>query len=301
MQTPDPIARAITARLAALQAAQHLSAWSLIVTFLGDAIGPRGGEVSAGAVQTLMERLGIGHGAVRTAMSRLAADGWVERSREGRNSFYRLSPGVARTVLDAERRIYAPSSLLPASTPRSMIVLDAPLAEPAARAFEEAGALRLASQVFLWLGDPARIPGSLPAALRTAGPTIAAVAALAPGPSMLLHLARARRSDEMSALRAAYFPVSAALEAGPPPAPEDAMTLRCLMIHEWRRLALRVIALPADLVQPDDPEPETRALVSGIYARLLAPSERWLDANGATPSGPLPPPDPRLPRRFGAA
>ncbi|WP_295507936.1 hypothetical protein, partial [uncultured Sulfitobacter sp.] len=72
-----------------------------------------------------------------------------------------------------------------------------------------------------------------------------------------------------------------------------------LMIHEWRRLALRVLAVPANLVKSDDPEPETRALIASIYARLMAPSETWLDANATTPEGPLPPPDGRLAARFG--
>jgi phenylacetic acid degradation operon negative regulatory protein len=77
------------------------------------------------------------------------------------------------------------------------------------------------------------------------------------------------------------------------------MALRCLMIHEWRRLALRVQSIPADLIQPDDPEPATRTLIAQIYAQLLPASEAWLDDNAATPSGPLPPPDARLASRFG--
>ena len=35
-------------------------------------------------------RIDIDSGVVRTAMSRLAADGWLERNKVGRNSFYRL-------------------------------------------------------------------------------------------------------------------------------------------------------------------------------------------------------------------
>jgi phenylacetic acid degradation operon negative regulatory protein len=116
---------------------------------------------------------------------------------------------------------------------------------------------------------------------------------------MIEQMDKARHVAEIEALRQAYLPVSAALDQAPAPSPEDAMALRCLMIHEWRRLALRVLAIPADLVQANDPEPETRALIASIYARLLAPSEAWLDANATTPSGPLPPPDARLGKRFG--
>ena len=292
MRNTDPIATTITGRLTELQASQRLSAWSLIVTFLGDAIVPRGGEVSASTLQSLMQRLGIGHGAVRTALSRLAADGWIERSREGRNSFYRLSADVAETVLSAERRIYAASSLLPADTPRSLVIAAGPLSEAMLRTLDGFGALQLAPQVLLCFTHSP----DLPPALRLPGATIADAQSLTPGAALFEAMAEARQAREIGELRLAYLPLNAALDQDP--SPEDAMALRCLMIHEWRRLALRVLPVPADLLQPDDPEPQTRALVAAIYARLLAPSEAWLDANAATPSGPLPPPDARLGQRF---
>jgi phenylacetic acid degradation operon negative regulatory protein len=295
MNTSDPISEAIATRLTALQASQHLSAWSLIVSFLGDAIGPRGGVVSASTLQTLMQRLGIGHGAVRTAVSRLAAEGWIERLREGRNSFYALSGDVGETVLNAERRIYAASSLLPAETPKSLVISADPLSDASLRDLETAGALQLAPQVVLCFAGAV----DLPAGLRLPGATIADAHTLVPGTAIIEQLAKARQVAEIDALRQAYLPVSAALDQAPAPSPEDAMALHCLMIHEWRRLALRVLAIPADLIQPDDPEPETRALIASIYTRVLAPSEAWLDANAATPTGPLPPPDARLVQRFG--
>lgn len=291
----DPIAQTIATRLTALQAAQRLSAWSLIVSFLGDAMAPRGGVVSAGTVQALMGRLGIGHGAMRTAVSRLSADGWIERTREGRNSFYKLSADVTGTVLSAERRIYAASSLLPAETPRTLVVAADPFSGASLRALEELGALQLAPQLALCFCPASKVPETL----SPPGATIAAQPALTPGAAMLGQLAEARQSAEIAGLHAAYQPVRAALDQHPAPSPDDAMALRCLMIHEWRRIALKVLPIPADLVPKDDPEPKTRALIAALYQRLLAPSEAWLDLNAATPSGPLPPPDPRLGARFG--
>src|ERR1700744_3547269 len=63
---------------------------SIVITFFGDAIAPRGGSVWLGTLLEFFEMLDIDGGVVRTAMSRLAADGWLERSKVGRNSFYRL-------------------------------------------------------------------------------------------------------------------------------------------------------------------------------------------------------------------
>src|ERR1700759_3042245 len=81
---------------------------SIVITVFGDAIVPRGG---AGWLGTLLEFLGTldrDAGAVRTAMSRLTADGWFERSKLGRNSFYRLVKTGRQTFETATRHIYDP-------------------------------------------------------------------------------------------------------------------------------------------------------------------------------------------------
>ena len=68
-----------------------MRAWSLIVTLYGDAIVPRGGSLWLGSLTDIMVLFRIDAGHVRTAMSRLTADGWLERVKVGRNSYYRLS------------------------------------------------------------------------------------------------------------------------------------------------------------------------------------------------------------------
>lgn len=294
MTTPDPIATVIQTRLAALQADGRLSVWSLIITFMGDAISPRGGLVSAGAVQALMARFGIGHGAVRTAVSRLSADGWIERQREGRNSFYRLSPEVTETVHAAEQRIYAASSLLGKDVPRTLVIEAVAFSTEALAQLEANSALMLAPQLALCFA-PAK---TLPRALRPPAVTLAMSPTIATGAAMRDRFAEARQWSDIVAFSAAYAPVADALDNGASPAPQDAMALRCLLIHEWRRIALKILPIPADLLMPDDPEPDARARAAEIYAHLIARSEAWLDAHAGTMAGPLPPPDTRLAGRF---
>ncbi|MGX1330819.1 hypothetical protein AB7M56_005318 [Bradyrhizobium elkanii] len=64
---------------------------SIVITVFGDSIVPRGGSVWLGTLLEFFKSLDIDGNVVRTAMSRLAADGWLERSKVGRNSFYRLN------------------------------------------------------------------------------------------------------------------------------------------------------------------------------------------------------------------
>ena len=100
---PDALADLVGAH----HAAGRLRVWSLVITFFGDAIVPRGGIVWLGAIQAIMERLGIEAGALRTSMSRLTADGWLVRVRRGRRSYYRLAGDGGATFARASARIYA--------------------------------------------------------------------------------------------------------------------------------------------------------------------------------------------------
>src|ERR1700736_3236555 len=102
MPLPGPVAH----RDQSFQAAKPVRAWSLIVTLYGDAIVPRGGSLWLGSLTRIMELFGIDAGHVRTATSRLTAEGWLERDRVGRNSYYRLSRRGERDCVAATRRIY---------------------------------------------------------------------------------------------------------------------------------------------------------------------------------------------------
>src|SRR5882757_9405268 len=80
---------------------------SIVITVFGDAIVPRGSSVWLGTLLEFFKTLDIDSGVVRTAMSRLAADGWLERSRVGRNSFYRLAEKGRETFREATEHIYS--------------------------------------------------------------------------------------------------------------------------------------------------------------------------------------------------
>src|SRR6202045_933940 len=84
---------------------------SIVITVFGDAIVPRGGSVWLGTLLEFFKTLDIDSSVVRTAMSRLTADGWFERAKVGRNSFYRLVQSERQTFDIATRHIYgAPAS-----------------------------------------------------------------------------------------------------------------------------------------------------------------------------------------------
>lgn len=86
--------------------AQPSRTGSLIITLYGDAIAPRGGSLWLGTLLALFRAIEVADGVVRTAVSRLAADGWLARTRIGRNSFYRLAERGHLVTEEATPRIY---------------------------------------------------------------------------------------------------------------------------------------------------------------------------------------------------
>ena len=89
--------------LDALHADKPLRVWSLIVTIFGDVVMRQGrdrapGPIWIGPLLLLLERLGVDSGLARTSLSRLVANGVLERDKAGRNTFYRLTPASAAGI-----------------------------------------------------------------------------------------------------------------------------------------------------------------------------------------------------------
>jgi phenylacetic acid degradation operon negative regulatory protein len=99
-------ARKLSALLQSFERRRPMRAGSLIVTIYGDAIVPRGGSLWLGSLLELMAGFGVEPGLVRTAASRLVADGWFARTRVGKQSYYRLSDWGAAEFAAATARIY---------------------------------------------------------------------------------------------------------------------------------------------------------------------------------------------------
>lgn len=248
---------------------------SFIVTVWGDAVAPRGGSLWLGTLQAILDRFGCTPGQVRTAMSRLAEEGWLARNRVGRNSFYRLGPRGEQVFGAAAARIYAPDPPDWDGSFRLVLLADAATRE----ALEAAGFGTLPGGAMLGLaGDPALLPRSVPVLTgpaRCAGE--ARLLAARAWPLAPLAEGYGRFRDAFDPLREAAIPA------------EEALPLRLLLVHEWRRLVLRDPLLPRALLPEDWPGTAARALAAALYRRLAPDAEAWLDREGANEHGALPP------------
>jgi len=279
-----------------------IRAWSWIVTIYGDVVVPRGGELALGSLLAICAALGIEGGVVRTALTRLVADGLIERRRVGRNSFHRLAPRMADEFARATERIYFATPQRWSGTWRLAILPVGGGEDGQGEALHQAGYGQLAPGVLLApLGAGGRLySGREP----LPGPAILldATGAAADGPALATRAWNlARLAEDYRAFLATFAPLEAAFVAGSAVGDLEALALRIRLVHAYRRIALKDPLLPGELLPPGWPGNEARRICALIYRRVREPSERWLDRHGASAQGPLPPPDQSLQRRFATA
>jgi phenylacetic acid degradation operon negative regulatory protein len=252
--------------------------WSIIITVYGDAIVPRGGAVWLGTLLEIFRGMGISDGVVRTAMSRLASDGWLKRTRVGRNSYYRLTEKGYATFRAAEQQIYH------FRRPEWRGYYEMFLGEMKARdrqLLADSGFGSPGANIWLAPGG-ADIPIKA-RPLRTHGDE-QANRELAAASWPLADIA-----DGYGRFIKAFAPLQAALAGTMALSPLDALVARVLIVHEFRRIVLREPMLPRALLPPAWPGDEAGRLCQALYRLLLGPSERWLDAHAVDETGANPP------------
>ena len=255
---------------------------------------PRGGSLWLGSLLDIFEGMGIRGGVVRTAMSRLAADEWLQRSRVGRNSFYRLTDKGRTSFAIAAERIYG-------EPPQEwdgqyhLVLLDSGADRDVLRAaLERSGFGSVAPGVWIApLSTP--VPPEAAGLMRIQGCTdLQTGRQLSERAWMLTETAEAYRR-----FLDAFGPLRTWIAAKGRVSDVDALVARILLIHEYRRVILRDPLLPRTLLPEEWPGTAARQLTSEIYGALLPGSERWLDQNGQNEDGPLPLSCIELQRRFG--
>lgn len=261
---------------------------SLIITLFGDVLMPRGGGIALSNIIALMEPLGIGPGVVRTAISRLSADGWLVSTRQSRASFYRISPARRGEFVRASRHIYGPPRR--AAARNFILAMPESIGRDAVR--ERFGRLGFVAWQGMLLAPERPLPRSLEAE------TVVLKATGSAG-SLQRLAARAWRLDTLAELYRAFITQVAPLTGEIASfGPRDALLARLLLIHDYRRIILRDPRLPAAFLPADWAGTAARRSCARLYEGLLDGSETWVDENALTETGALPPPSSALRHRF---
>lgn len=271
--------------------------WSIIITLFGDAIVPRGGVMALSSIQDIFSHMQIEENAVRTAMSRLTKEGWLEREKKGRQSFYKLAPEGVGQFETATKRIYAADQNVWSGKFDLLITKD----EDA-----KARAKRVAELTALGFGSP--VPGVFVRPASGNVPdvkngVIASLTAESKADKLLEALVAASwPMQELQAgyegILAKYSPLAECLQKQQEITPLDALALRILLIHDWRRVVLKDVELPDGLKPENWAGEKARLLVGDIYQQLLNSSEKYLDTCSSDVGLTLPKPNSDLVKRF---
>ena len=307
-----PVTTPIQDRLDAFRKQDRVQAGSLIISVFGDAVLPRGGRIWLGSLIRLLEPLGLNERLVRTSVFRLARDEWLVSEPCGRRTDYKLTPSGLQRIEEASRRIYASSAQGWDRRWRLILAVGELAArdrERLRRALFWQGFGMLDGDCFvhpsadLIVAFDALVGEGLGELLPQLKPLMAADAALgaAASDADLVHAAwnLERLAQMYRDFVDRYQPVLAQLRDGAGDCgDESAFLLRMLLIHDYRRLLLRDPGLPDVLLASDWPGQRARLLCRELYRRLLASSERHLDAHLQLADGHAPEASSSLLRRF---
>ncbi|CAM9961115.1 MAG: PaaX family transcriptional regulator [Mameliella sp.] len=231
--------------------------WSLLVTVFGD-LARDGAAIPAAVLGEITTRIGIRPEAMRVALHRLRKDGWIDSTRQGRSSLYRLTAeGRAQTVA-ASPRIYAVDP--PSET--AFLVLTDPLSP------------LVWSDKDVWVTPHAVLTARSPQGAET---FVTPLSASQPLPCWI----RAKTCDgatvALSAdLAARLGRLEDVLNRADFLDPMQTAALRVLVVHSWRRIVLKAPDLP-DFVLPDTwAGPDCRARMNRLLCRLARPTPETL-------------------------
>ncbi|MET0264830.1 MAG: phenylacetic acid degradation operon negative regulatory protein PaaX [Duganella sp.] len=285
---------------------------SLVVTIFGDAIVPHGGMVWLGSLIELLAPFGVNDRLLRTAVFRLAQEGWLGARRDGRRSAYAITPEAMTRLAHAYRRIYAAPHAHWDGNWTLVVNGDGNLT-PAQRS-----AVR---KELLWEGYRLIAPGIFghpaaePVALAELLERLEVQGKLLVLQASSLAGVGARPLDELVAgswdvdevargyqeFLTRFAPLAAALDGGVAAqlSPEQSFVIRTLLIHAYRRVQLHDPQLPAALLPAPWPGAQAYALARQLYLAVYAGAERHIDTVLRSEDPQAPAAEPAFYARFG--
>lgn len=249
---------------------------AFIVTIYGDVVEPRGGVLWMGNLIEACAAVGISESLVRTAVSRLVAAGQLEGERVGRRSFYRLTAEARAEFAYAASILYEPHD----ASQWRLVYLGGGDPDAAMRRLKRLGYAALNPRLAIG-------PDGAP---ELAADALVWDASVVQGGAAMRQFATEywdfqSYAEAFSAFIERFAPVQAMAASVEP---SMALTLRLLLVHQYRGIALRAPRLPAQALPPDWAGHEARRLFAALYLALSRPAERhianhFIDGDGALP------------------
>lgn len=240
--------------------------WSLMISLFGD-MAPRKGDVIDGlTLSAIMNALDVKPEAARVALHRLRNDDWIASVKSGRISRHQLTKKGHAECAAASPRIYATPDDVP--TEWQLVILEA--SDDAARKdMIERGFNYFKSRVYVG-----------PANQKTPKGAWVTMGADQVPNWVKDQLEPAPLTDEYAALLSALTEFTDKAEQSDKDtlSPLETAVLRCLIVHNWRRLVLKHPILPRPLVAPDWAGHKCHQLVTDLLSNFPRPKNAELSA-----------------------
>jgi phenylacetic acid degradation operon negative regulatory protein len=256
-----------------------MNARSALFDLYGDHLRSRGGQARVASLVALLRPLGITPPAVRTAVSRMVKQGWLQPTRISGAAGYELSPRAERRLDNAAARIYRTTSNDDWDGSWHLVIPRRP-ADRAARERLRAGLSFLGYAQLddgTWLA--AKSSPELDALLEAEGVVAERFTARHENDAVAL----VRRAWDLEAVGRSYRrwlaearELVGGLAADAPD--EEVFAVRSRLVHEWRKFLFSDPGLPRNLLPDEWPGDVAAAFFDAEAARLLPASSRFVDA-----------------------
>lgn len=235
-----------------------MKARSALFTLFGDVILPAGGEAWLTTITACMATLGFRSQAVRTALHRMTAEGWVEPRRAGRYAAYELTTQGMERLEQAATRIYRLRSH--EWDRRWRLLLSPDLANPEAIAeLEWSGYGRL--QRGVWAH-----PHPHPAAAITLVEETGAPATWIDGATVADDAGLAAAAWALDDLRDRHLAfLEEWTDVAVPDDPAEMFGMRLRLVHQWRSFLFLDPGLPAEVLPEDWPGFDAAMTFARVY------------------------------------
>ena len=207
--------------------------WSLMVSLFGDLVQEQGAHIDGPVLSAIMAAMQIKPEAARVALHRLRNDGWLISKKQGRISQHSLSEEGLRLSAEASPRIYA----TPDETPQDWQLVMLKHAGPGAqKQLETAGYAQVMPRIYVG-GRSMAVPKD---ALVLQGADVP--------PWLQEQITPEHLTEGYEKLCLTLTHLTKALPNPSVFSPLEVAVLRCLVVHNWRRLVLKHPSLPRALI-----------------------------------------------------
>ncbi|XVQ12759.1 PaaX family transcriptional regulator [Spirillospora sp. CA-255316] len=260
-----------------------MNARSALFDLYGDHLRERGGKAPVASLVRLLAALDVAAPAVRTAVSRMVRQEWLEPVRIEREAGggsapvpgYALTPRAVRRLDEAAHRVYR--DLGPWDGHWHVLVVER-VRERARRERLVAGLAYLGYARLdetTWIGP--RANPELDPLLAAESVRAERFRSVYEGDAHGL-VARAWDLDGLARSYQRWLDDAAALlEGAPADTDERAFAVRSRLVHEWRKFLFRDPGLPSDLLPAGWPGARAARFFDEAAARLLPPASRFVD------------------------